>query len=624
MLKKSAVAVGAIAAIGAIVLAGCGSASSGGTQDQNGSAYGTLPTPIGKPTEGGVVNIAESPGSGPTYIFPVVPGSANSVYVTYEFQWQMFRPLYWYPTGATPKINDELSLAAQPTYRNANKTVTINLKKNYKWSDGKPVTADDLLFDIALIKAAIKENPSNWANYTPTQFPDNVVSAKATSQYTLTLELNKSYNPAWFTNTQLASLTPLPSTAWNKSSADGPNLAYNKAGNAKAIYDFLAHEASSPTTFASDPLWQVVDGPFKLKSYNASTHAYSMVPNDAYTGPQKPHISQLNALAFTSGAAEFNQLKTGQLTAGAVDPSNISQIASLERAGYNVYGLPSYGFNFIMLNFKNKTDNADKIIGQLYVRQALQHLIDQPAYIKSKGIYNGAASENYSSVPTVAGSPYTVPGASTSPYPYDVDAAKKLLTDHGWKVVADGNTECVQPGAGADECGAGIPAGQKIKFNLFYSNSTPVNGVQVNAFASEAKKIGITVTTAPKTFSYLIQHFNLPAAPSEANSWAMEQWGGFSIPPYPTANSTFNTGGSGNVGGYSDAKADQLIHDSVYGSDPNAVQAEGEYLSKDLPVLWLPVQDRIWATKKTLSGTSDSFASLTQNVFTPEYWYLTK
>jgi peptide/nickel transport system substrate-binding protein len=609
-----------------MVLAGCSGSGSAThtTNQQNGKAFGTLPQPTGKPADGGVVNIAEAPGAGPTYIFPVVPGSANSIYVTYQFQWLMFRPLYWYPTGAAPKINDTLSLADQPKYSNDNKTVTIDLKQNYKWADGKPVTADDLLFNIALIRAAIKENASNWANYTPSQFPDNVVSATATSKYTVTLELDKAYNPTWFTNTQLASLTPLPSTAWNKSSASGPSLDFNTPANAKAIYDFLAHESSSPTTFASNPLWQVVDGPFKLKSYNASTHAYSMVPNEAYTGPQKPHISELNALAFTSGAAELNQLKTGQLTAGAVDPSNVSQIPSLQRAGYNVYGLPNYGFNFIMLNFKNTTDNADKIIGQLYVRQALQHLIDQPAYIKSKGIYNGAAAENYSSVPTVQGSPYTVPDAGKSPYPYDPSAAKKLLTDHGWKVVPNGATECAKPGTGADECGAGIPQGQQIKFSLFYSNATPVNQVLVSAFASEAKKIGVTVTTAPKTFSYLIQHFNLPAAPSEANSWGMEQWGGFSIPPYPTANSIFNTGGSGNVGGYSNPQADELIHQSVYGSDPNAVRAEGEFLSKDLPVLWMPIQDHIWASKKNLSGPTDSFASLTQGVFTPEYWYFTK
>jgi peptide/nickel transport system substrate-binding protein len=626
LITRPALLMGALVAVGATVLAGCTSSSgshSGGS-GKNGSAYGSLPAQSGTPKDGGVVNIAESPGAGPTYIFPVIPGSANSVYVSFQFQWLMFRPLYWYPTGASPKINDTLSLADEPVYSDGNKTVTINLKQTYKWADGAPVTADDLIFDIDLIKAAIKENAGNWADYTPGQFPDNVVSATATSKYTVTMQLDRSYNPAWFTNNELTGLTPLPSTNWNASSDGGAHLDFTQPANAKAIYDYLAKASASPTTFATNPLWQDVDGPFKLKSFNASTDAFSMVPNPAYTGPQKPHIAQLNALAFTSGTAEFNQLKSGQLTAGAVDPSNLSQVAALQRAGYNVYGLPNYGFNFIMLNFKDKTNNVDKILGQLYIRQALDHLIDQPAYIKSKGIYNGAAGENYSSVPSISGSPYTTSGTPTAPYPYDVDAATKLLSDHGWKVVPNGETTCQKPGTGANECGAGIPQGQTIKFNLFYSNQTPVNAVQCTAFASAAKQIGVTVETQPKTFSYLIQHFNDPAAPADVDNWAMEQWGGFSISPYPTANSIFNTTGSGNVGGYSDAQADKLIHDSVYGSDPKAVQAEGDYLSKNLPVLWLPSQDRIWAWKKTLSGPSDSFASLTQNTFTPEYWYFTQ
>lgn len=625
-LTRPTVKIGtAIVVLAAMSLAGCTSSShTGAASKSDGYAYGTMAAPSGTATEGGVVNVAEAPGAGPTYIFPVVPGSANSVYVTSQFQWLMFRPLYWHPTGASPAINDTLSLAKPPTYSNANKTVTIDLKSTYKWADGASVTANDLVFDIDLIKAAIKESPSNWAAYTPGQFPDNVLGATVTSQYSLTLQLNRAYNPAWFTNNELTALTPLPSTNWNRASAGGTHLDYSNPANAKAIYDYLAKESSAPTTFASNPLWQDTDGPFRLTAFNASTDAYSMVPNPAYTGPQKAHIAQLNALAFTSGTAEFNQLTSGQLTAGTVDPSNLSQVPALKAAGYNVYGLPNYGFNFIMLNFKDKTDNVNKILGQLYIRQALDHLIDQPAYIASKGIYNGAAAPNYSSVPNLPGSPYTTSNDTSAPYPYSVSSATKLLTSHGWKVVPNGSTTCENPGTGPANCGDGIPKGQVIKFNLFYGDQTPVNAVQCTAFASEAKKIGITVTTEPKTFSYLIQHFNDPAAPADVDDWAMEQWGGFSITPYPTANSVFNTTGNENVGGYSSTQADSLINDSVYSSDPGAVKAEGEFLSKDLPVLWLPSQDRIWAWKNTLSGPQDSFASLTQNTFTPEYWYFTK
>lgn len=586
-------------------------------------AYGTLPAESGKPKKGGVVKIAEPPGAGPTYIFPIINATANSVFTEFEFQWLMFRPLYWYPTGAVPEINKTLSLAKPPKYSNDNKTVTIHLKKTYTWADGKPVDANDVLFDIDLIKAAIKENPSNFAAYTPGQFPDNIVQASVTGKYTIKLQLDKSYNPAWFTNNQLTSITPLPSTAWNIASDNGAHLDYTKPRNAKAIYNYLDKESSQPATFATNPLWQNVDGPFKLKSFTASTGANTMVPNPKYTGPQKPHIDALKEVAFTSSTALFNQLKAGNLTAAPLAFSDLPQVEQLKQEGYNVYGLPSHGFSFIMLNFKDKTNHVDDILGQLYIRQALAHLIDKDSLISSKAVYNGAAAPSYGSVPAIPPSRYTPEGASKPVYPFDVDKAKELLTSHGWDVQPGGQTTCQRPGSGADQCGKGIPKGQAIKFNLFYRNES-VHKVISNAFASAAKQVGITISTRPKTFSYMISHFNNPASPSTADDWAMENWGGLSITPYPTANSVFNTTGSTNVGSYSNPKADKLIQKSVFGSNPLAVKHEGAFLRKNLPVLWLPQPDSIWVWKKSLSGPPESFAALTQSSLIPEYWYYTK
>ncbi len=78
--------------------------------------------------------------------------------------------------GVVPEIEQNMSLANVPQYSNGNKTLTITMKSNYKWSNGKPITADDLLFTIDVIKAAIKASPANWAGYTPKHFPDNLVS----------------------------------------------------------------------------------------------------------------------------------------------------------------------------------------------------------------------------------------------------------------------------------------------------------------------------------------------------------------------------------------------------------------------------------------------------------------
>ncbi|MFC4118876.1 ABC transporter substrate-binding protein [Nonomuraea zeae] len=610
-------------------VAACSGGGAGATRGGGGDAaasksgsqtFGELPAESGTPKDGGTIDIAQQPGAGPYYMLPIVPGAFNSTYVTYQFQRLMYRPLYWFPEGASPKVNPALSLAELPEFSDGDKTVTIKLRPGYTWSDGSPVEADDVVFFIDLVKAALKKNPANWAGYTPGQFPDNVAGAKATSADTVTLKLKEAYNPEWFTADELTSVVPLPAKQWARASEGGPILDHSVPKNAEAIYTYLDKASRDPAGFASNPLWQTVNGPYRLSGFDVTTNFYTMTANEAYTGPQKPRIKTLNFRPFTSETAKFNQLVSGNLTMATVDQSQVGQVEKLKAAGYNVYGGPRLGFNFIMLNFKDTTDNVDKLFGQLYLRQALQRLIDQRGYIASKGMYNGAAAESYGTAP--ASSPYSAGNVATAPYPYDPAAARKLLEDHGWKVVPNGVTTCERPGTGETECGAGIPQGQAIKFNLFYRSEPQLHNAVSTAFASEARKLGIAITVAPKTFSFLIQNYNVPAAPSKAGEWAMSTWGGFSTTPYPTMTGTFDSKGSGNVGAYNSPKADELIRASVHGDDRAAVQAEIEHLRTDLPVLWLPTAHTIWAWKNTLSGPQDSFASLPASVLTPEYWYL--
>jgi peptide/nickel transport system substrate-binding protein len=618
-----------------LVLAACGSSSSsgGGGGSTNGSApsgagntsttagqYGSLPAESGTPTKGGTISYEIESGAQPTYIMPITPGADTSVY-TSQFQYLMFRPLYWTPVGNRPVISTDLSLAQLPVYSNGNKTVTLNLKPGYKWSDGHAVSAQDVLFFIDELRAAVKENPGNFGNYTKGAFPDNVTKMTAASPTKVVLQLDKAYNPSYFTETQLNLISPLPSTTWAKASANGPQLNYSNPANAKKIYDFLNQQSKTVSTYATNKLWQDVDGPFKLTSYNPTTDANTMVPNPTYGGPQKAQFSELKAEYFASSTAEFNALRSGKLNEGAVSSDELPQVPILKRGGYNVYGYPDLGFSYQVFNFADKTDNWDKVIGQLYVRQALAHLQDQEAIIK--GAFNGAAAPAYGPVPAVPQTAYVPSNAATNPYPYSISAAGQLLSSHGWKVVKNGTTTCQSPGTGANQCGAGIPKGQKLDFTDYYTNDPPPAGQEVTQLASAAKQIGINITPVAKTFNFIIQNYDDPSAPANNNKWQVENFGGFSTDIYPTTNLIFNTGGSLNEGDYSDPKADQLIKASEFSSDPNAVKSEASYLTQQLPGIFGPNEDRIYAWKG-VSGQPDSFANLTQFAFTPEYWYLTK
>ena len=125
-----------------------------------------MPAQSGTP-HAGTVTVAEPPGATPNWIFPITPAANNSVYTAFSFQYEMWRPLYWFVNGVAAQGIPDDEPGGRPKWSNGDKTVTITMKSNYKWSDGKPVTSKDMLFAIDEIKAAIKVSPANWAPYTP-------------------------------------------------------------------------------------------------------------------------------------------------------------------------------------------------------------------------------------------------------------------------------------------------------------------------------------------------------------------------------------------------------------------------------------------------------------------------
>jgi len=94
--------------------------------------------------------------------------------------------------------------------------------------------------------------------------------------------------------------------------------------------------------------------------------------------------------------------------------------------------------------------------------------------------------------------------------------------------------------------------------------------------------------------------------------------------PYATTFGLFNTGGSDQIGDYSNPTADSLINASIAGGNPSAVKDEASFLTTNQPVMFQPNPDLIWTWKTSVSGTPESFENLTQYYATPEFWFLTK
>ena len=417
-------------------------------------------------------------------------------------------------------------------------------------------------------------------------------------------------------------VVPMPAHAWAKASANGPILNFTNPANAKKIYDFLNKASGSTGTYATNPLWQVVDGPYKLTVFNNTTGAYTMVPNPGYGGPTSAKVPTLQAVPYTSDTAEFNAVLSKSIDIGYMPQTDIPQLDAVKKAGYHVFGYPDWGFSYVNYNFADKTGDFNNIINQLYVRQALAHLEDEQGYIKA--FFHGAGGADYGPIPAAPVSPYAPANALKNPFPFERERGQQPAEVARLEGRARGQTTCAKPGTGAGQCGAGIPAGTKLTFNVLYANSPAINGEMLTDWASQAKKVGINVVLKADTFNHVIDIADDPGSPKTINDWAMADYGGFTNATYPTTFGIFTTGGSFNGGFWNDKKADQLITASVTGGSPDAVQAENSYIIAQQPSLFQPNADFIVVWKNNVSGQPAAIKAMTQFQLNPELMYLTK
>jgi peptide/nickel transport system substrate-binding protein len=642
---RSAAVAGAV--LVALVAAGCGSSGSSGSSPRTLSAPTsgvglTQPTsPSGTKVSGGTVYFTQGPDASPNYIFPMTSAQVCTAANINQLINMMFRPLYWYGNNYRPTVDYSDSIGQQPVFSNGDKTVTIKLNP-YKWSDGETVTSRDIAFWMNLYKS---DPSTNYCGYVPGYFPDNVTSVSTPNPQTVVFNLDKAYNPEWFQYNELSQIYPLP-LAWDRTSlsqpaptSDNGNLPDTTMSGARAVYTFLDSQSKSLGTWASSPLWKVVDGPFKLQSFT-STGQVTLVPNPDYSGSPKPMISSLVELPFTSEAAIYNEAGSGGPSAVTIVnlPSQYApQIPTLVSEGYVDNKAASYSFNYFPLNFNSSAPTSPggepvgPIFQQLYFRQAFQHLVDQQGWINAF-LYHTAN-------PTVGPIPPTPPSplvdyasVSTNPYPFSTSAASQLLSSNGWKVVSGGTTTCVKPGTGPGECGAGIKAGEGISFNIDYQSGVITVQDEMNDLAAQAKKAGININLTTHPFATVVGTA-VACQPSQATcKWTAQNWGAGWVygPDYlPTGESLYAGGAVANYGSYSNPQTENLIHATITGptnQEAHALTAYARQIEQQVPVVFGPTSLGTYGgyagtlVAKNLGG----YAANALGMMNPEDWYFTK
>jgi peptide/nickel transport system substrate-binding protein len=568
-IRRGIAVVAAVAAVAS--LAACSGGDNSGTKSGSTGGDGAKPVTYGM--------IAEQ---GPSWIAPISPPD-KMVTANSAIHLLMWQGLFNY-NGAdgTMQLDKKASVASDYKFNDDNTSVEITLG-DLAWSDdGSQVTSRDVEFNYNIIKALGED----WGSYSAGNYPENVTEFKIIDDKHFSMTFDKTYNQEYLLGNQLTLITPMPQHAWDKTSADGEIGDYDQTPEgAMDVYNFIQDQAKDMSTYSTNPLWQVVNGPYVVKTWTPDG-SITLVANEKYTGADKPSISTVNFKPYTSEDAEMNDLRAKGLDYGFVTAAQLENEKQFTDLGYTINPWAGWSITYMPYNFANPT--MGPVFKQLYVRQGLQSAIDQEAI--SEKIWKGAAMPGYGPVPQNPTSDYLSPDQTNNPYPFDLDAAAKFFTDNGWTKGADGILACTNAGTGAGQCGEGVAAGTQMKIVFTSQNGSQETTNMMAAIKESMSEIGVDVTINEIPLDSVLTEAQTCKSGSSCD-WQFVFFGtagSWYFSAYPTGDRLFAADVKWNCGQYEDPEAFKIISETLTSSDPKAAQAYSSYLAKNLPVLWMP------------------------------------
>jgi peptide/nickel transport system substrate-binding protein len=264
---------------------------------------------------------------------------------------------------------------------------TFRLRRNAKWHDGRPVTADDVKFTIdAQLNPKVNGGMAG------------VVSA--ISQVT-------AVDPATVRMTLKAPYASLPVM-----------LGYNIAIVPKHLLD--GQDLNQPVSFIQHPIGS---GPFKFKAFAQDSHLEVEANKDYYGGA--PLLDGIVFKVIPDGNARLAQLKSGDIDFTVIDPPQLAAVQGVPNL--EVRRAPQVNYYFFAVNHERPK------LADARVRQALSYAIDKQAIVKN--ILKGDGRVATGPINPLLG-PYYNPKVES--YPYSLEKAQSLLAEAGWKKGPDG------------------------------------------------------------------------------------------------------------------------------------------------------------------------------------------
>lgn len=266
--------------------------------------------------------------------------------------------------------------------------VTYKLRKNVRWHDGQPFTSADVAFTHAVYM-----NPKVKA--TSREGYDAISRIETPDPHTVRVHFKEVYAAYLGMFDRV-----LPRHVLEKS----PDLnkdPYNRA--------------------------PIGTGPFKFESWKSGDSVTLVANADYWRG--KPSIDRLIFRFVPDENSAFVQLKSGGLH--LYQHASITQYQALKKMkGVTVYETPAVTYEHLDMNL-DKPFFQDR-----RVRQAIAHAINKSEI--SQYIFKGLWQEAWSDKSPLS---FVYNPAVENMYPYDLEKARRLLDEAGWKVGKDGVRE---------------------------------------------------------------------------------------------------------------------------------------------------------------------------------------
>ncbi|GMK38992.1 peptide-binding protein [Paenibacillus sp. CCS19] len=523
----------------AMVVAGCSESSSTDTDvEKTDTPAQTEPT--GEKASDPGTSVAEGPTDGGTLTISSFSDivSANPLFIqdtsSGDAAYFMFANLYDLDRQGNVTAEPWSLASEKPEISADGKTYTIKLKTTAKWSDGQPVTADDVVFTFNAIRDPKAASPGI------SQF-DKVDTIEKVDDHTVRITLKQVYAP--FQYVIASAIVP-----------------------AHVLKDVKPEELLKHP-YGTDPAKTVTNGPWKWTEWKQKQNlTFEADPN--YWGP-KPHIQKVIFKIYADQNTEVQALIKGDVDLTQAIP--VTQVEAVkQKSDINVVLEPGPLYEYVGFNF-NADNFKDKFIpfATPKSRQAIAYALNRQGMVDN--VLKGTGK--LMNAPFLPGS-WADPGDAVVNYGYDAEQAKKLLAEDGWVAGKDGILE---------------KDGHRFAFELQYNAGNSRREQVAAVMQQNLKDVGIEMTPKAVDFSAWVEQ-NLTPGKYEAVllSWSLNN-------PDPDGESIFSSKyfppNGQNSGWYKNEKLDQLWVDGYSTVDQNArkqIYAEvGKEISTDLPYVFM-------------------------------------